>query len=161
MKKRAVFLMFLALFFFSISGCGKKDSSVSPYRAVVGIDIVTKHDGHMLRRHYTDPEKMQYVLTFLRLLKPVGTPELDPEALTQDMFLLVLTRSDGSRVYYRQTGHRYFARDTQDWFCIAPEQAVRLYELLAHMPGDDPEKLRKNTKTILIFERNFVRCRNL
>lgn len=135
--------LFFLLVFMSICGCGRKNTVLPTYRAVTQIDVVTKHGDDMLRRHYTSPEKMQYVLTFLRLLKPVGKPDVNPEALTQDMFLIVLTRSDGTKVYYRQTGHRYFAKDSQSWFSISPEQAVGLYEILAKMPSDAREIAQK------------------
>ena len=131
--------LLLGIFLF-LSGCGKARSPESVYRAVTGVDIVTKQDGQILRRHYTSPEKMQYVLTFLRLLEPVGKPNTDPEQLTEDMFLIALTRSDGSRVYYRQTGHRYVCKNDQDWFSIDPAQAAKLYELMAHIPGDQLQK---------------------
>lgn len=139
------FLFFL-LVLISISGCGRKDAVLPTYRAVTQIDVVTKRGDDVLRRHYTSPDKMQYVLTFLRLLKPVGKPDVNPETLTQDMFLIVLTRSDGTKVYYRQTGHRYFAKDDQNWFSISPEQAVGLYEILAKMPSDAGEIAQKKAK---------------
>ena len=139
MKKLALLLGVLLF----LSGCGKTPAPNTAYRAVTGIDIVTNQDGQILRRHYTAPEKMQYVLTFLRLLTPVGKPDTDPEQLTENMFLIALTRSDGSRVYYRQTAHRYVCKNDQDWFSIDPAQAAKLYQLMAHIPGDPP---RKNSK---------------
>ena len=135
--KKLVFLMIFMAFIFSMPGCRKGNSSTSHYRAVTAIDIVTQKDDTILRRHYTDQTKMQYVLTFLRLLKPTGKPDTDPEALTEDMFLIALTFSDGSQNFYRQTGHRYVAKDDQDWFSIDPNQALKLYELMAHVPSDE------------------------
>lgn len=137
MKKLALFLILLLF----LSGCGKDLSPETSYRAVTGVDIVTKQNGQILRRHYTSPEKMQYVLTFLRLLEPVGKPDTDPEQLTDNMFLIALTRSDGSQVFYRQTGHRYMCKNDQDWFSIDPMQATKLYELMAHIPGDQLRKI--------------------
>ena len=134
--KKLVFLMIFAALVFSMPGC-KKDHSQFTYRAVTEIDIVTYQEDLLLRRHYTDGKKMQYVLTFLRLLKPTGKPDIDPEELTEDMFLIALTFSDGSRNFYRQTGHRYVAKDDQNWFSIDPYQALKLYELMAHVPSDE------------------------
>ena len=148
MKKLSLFLCFLCLL--SMCGCEKENTARPSYRAVTQIDIVTKKDGELLRRHYTAPEKMQYVLTFLRLLKPVGKPEENPEQLTEDMFLIALTRSDGTQVYYRQTGHRYVCKNDQNWFSIDPEQAVRLYELMAHIPSD--QLLHDDTRSYLAYE---------
>ena len=140
MKKLALFLCFLC--FLSMCGCMAENTDKSGYRAVTQIDIVTKKDGKLLRRHYTEPEKMQHVLTFLRLLKPVGKPELNPDQLTEDMFLICLARSDGTQVYYRQTGHRYVCKNDESWFSIDPLQAVKLYELMANIPGDPLHKAR-------------------
>ena len=129
-------LTFLLISLLLLSGCGKGMSEEASYRAVIGVDIVTKQNGQLLTRHYTDPKKMEYVLTFLRLLKPVGKPDTDPEQLTDNMFLIALTRSDGSCVYYRQTGHRYVCKNGEGWFSIDPMQAAKLYELMANIPGD-------------------------
>lgn len=138
MKKAICFFALFAVFFLIIPGCRKKNSVDTSYRAVTQIDIVTKQQDALLRRHYTDPQKMQSVLVYLRLLTPTGKPEVNPEHLTDDMFLVALTFSDGSNTYYRQTGHRYVSKDDGSWFSIAPEHAVRLYELMAHTPSDIP-----------------------
>ena len=149
MKKFLISLCFLSFLSLSISGCAKENKSLCAYRAVVGIDIVTKANEKLLRRHYTDAKKMQYVLTFLRLLKPIGKPDENPDQLTEDMFLIVLTRSDGSQVFYRQTSHRYFCKNDEDWFSVDPMQAVKLYELMAHIPGDNLQESSSG---------NFVKC---
>ena len=148
--------LFFLLVFMSICGCGRKNTVLPTYRAVTQIDIVTKKDGDVLQWHYTSPEKMQYVLTFLRLLKPIGKPDINPETLTRDMFLIVLTRSDGTKVYYRQTGHRYFSKDDQNWFSISAEQAAGLYAILAQLPSDQGEFLLKKAKNTSGFFAFFL-----
>ena len=158
-KKCAFLLCFLCVLSLSISGCRQRHSDGSTYRAVTQIDIVTKQSDQLLRRHYTDAKKMQYVLTFLRLLEPVGKPDIDPETLTEDMFLIALTRSDGSRVYYRQTGHRYVCKDSEHWFSIDPMQAVKLYELMANLPSDQLPKTKTHFPDLQSFANQVFFCK--
>lgn len=132
MKKLFVFLLFLI---FLLCGCQKKPAA-PVCRVVTGVEITCQHEDVQIRKAYTDMEKMEYVLLYLRLLKPLGKPKTAPSAVNADLYEITLQLSDGSRKIYRQKDHRYFAVDQAPWQEIAPEQAEGLYRLMRKIPDD-------------------------
>lgn len=128
------------LFCFSVlimSGCGKNDAQTSPLcRVVTQVDIACRREDLLIQRFYTDPEKMESVLLYLRLLKPLGKPETDPEPLYKDVYKITVHLSDGKKRIYRQKAHRYFSKDSRTWEKIDPEYASGLYSLMRRFPSD-------------------------
>jgi hypothetical protein len=90
----------------------------------------------LIQRHYTDSQKMEYVLLYLRLLKPFGKPDTDPDQLDKDVYQITVHLSDGDRRIYRQKAHKYFSWDSRPWQKIDPAQASGLYALMEHLPSD-------------------------
>lgn len=134
MKKLLIVLCLSATL---LCGCGKKDPPPEPLaRVVTQVDISCQHGHTLIRRHYTDPDKMEYVLLYLRLLKPRGKPEQDPEQLEHAVFEITVHLSDGNKRHYRQKAHRYFSRDSRPWELIDPAQAAGLYRLMEKVPSD-------------------------
>lgn len=137
MKK--AFKLFV-LFCFSaviMSGCGIDNTQPKPLtRVVTQVDISCKKENMLIQRHYTDSQKMEYVLLYLRLLKPFGKPDTDPDQLDKDVYEITVSLSDGTKRIYRQKAHKYFSWDSRPWQQISPAKASGLYALMQHLPSD-------------------------
>lgn len=120
------------------SACAPKEIPQPLCRVVTEINIVCDHPKAQIRRHYTDSKKMQYVLIYLRLLKPKTTTALPTE--TDDLYSIQISFSDGSKRTYRQTAHRYLSRDNEPWKSIDPSSASGLYFLMRKL-SSDPDNL--------------------
>lgn len=138
MVKKFIKLFFL--FCFSaiiIPGCGKNDAQPKPLtRVVTRVDISCQKENMLIERHYTDSRKMEYVLLYLRLLKPLGKPDTDPDQLDKDIYEITVSLSDGSQKNYRQKAHKYFSWESRPWQKISPAKASGLYALMQHLPSD-------------------------
>lgn len=118
-----------------LSGCSQKEA-VPLCRVVTQVDIFCQHEDVQIRRHYTDSQKMEYVLLYLRHLKPKGIPATDPDTVDADVYNITLLLSDGNEKAYKQKDHRYLYTDTRSWRTIDPEQAAGLYQLMLKIPSD-------------------------
>ena len=136
--KKIIKLLFVCCFvLFILSGCIKNDTLQKPLcRVVTQVDISCQTEHMLMQRHYTQPEKMEYVLLYLRLLKPSGKPDVDPEQLNKDVYNITVFLSDGTKRLYRQKAHQYFASDSGPWKKIDPEKAAGLYRIMEKIPSD-------------------------
>lgn len=136
MKKQRMLSWMLCFWMLLFCGCGKE--TVPPAcRVVTQVDIFCQHEDVQIRRHYTQPQKMEYVLLYLRLLKPQGMPQIDPEQVDADVYEITVKLSDGEVKRYRQKDHRYFSEGSLPWQTIDPEQASQFYRLLGKIPSDE------------------------
>ena len=134
MKRIVTLCIFLCFLVIIMCSCDRKHTQ-PVYRAVTHVDIVTQYDDQLIRRHYSTPEKMRPVLLYLRLLKPTGNPvELDANA--EDIYLISISLSDGTRHYYRQAAHRYISRESGPYKAIDPAHAAKFYSILRQLPSD-------------------------
>lgn len=133
--KKFFLLMFCVC---SLCGCGANHTKPD-FEVVTSIDILTEHEGQLLRRHYTAQEKMRPVLLYLRMLKHSALSEPIDEPVGEDIFLITVGLSSGRRRYYRQAKHRYFSFENGPWRSIEPGSAAGLYAILRKLP-DDTEK---------------------
>lgn len=137
MKKITKLFCLFCFTAFMISGCGTGDARPKPLtRVVTRVDIACRREQMLIHRHYTDTEKMESVLLYLRLLEPVGKPDTDPERILRDQYQITVHLSDGKKRIYRQKAHRYFSADARRWKMIDPEQAAGLYTLMRRLPSD-------------------------
>ncbi len=137
MKRLFAFCLMLCLCVCGISGCSRK-APRQLCRVVTQVDIFCQKGELPIHRCYTDPDKMQSVLLYVRLLKPRGTPEVNPLSLNKEVYQITLHLSDGSKHIYQQTGHRYFQNYQGMWKKILPQSAAGLYALMEHLPSDIP-----------------------
>ena len=136
--KRMLKLFFILCFCLIMSGCGRINPPASPLcRVVTQVDISCQKDNMVINRHYTHPKKMESVLLYLRLLKPLDKPETDPNTVVREVYQISVHFSDGQKRVYRQKAHRYISVDDKPWRTIAPEQAAQLYKLMQHYPSDN------------------------
>ena len=135
MKKFFKFLLIACFSFLTLCICTEKPAQPT-LRVVTGVDISCNHKDVPIRRHYTDSDKMEYVLLYLRLLQPTTTSQYEPESANADIYEITLQLLDGSHRIYRQKDHRYLCQGEGPWQAIAPEQAEGLYRLMRKLPSD-------------------------
>lgn len=139
MKKYPAILIAVMLCGLILSGCSRNHTSrpTEPaIRYVTKVDVTCKKDQAALRWQYTDSEKMEAILLYLRTLRRSGTAQVDPQRVEGDHFEILLHYSDGSRRVYYQHADRYLSQDYKPWEQIDHKQAQDLYPLLESMPSD-------------------------
>ncbi len=135
MKKIGKLTLYLCFFTIFLSGCAT--NRVRPIcRVVTQVDISCQQEDMQIHRHYTNSQKMEYVLLYLRLLEPLGVPDTDPDRIPADVYEITLQFSDGDHKIYRQKDHRYLAVGSLPWKTIDPAQAAGLYTLMRRIPSD-------------------------
>ncbi len=135
MKKQFKLFIVSCFLIFTLFGCAKKTAQPT-LRVVTGVEISCKYKDVPIRRYYTDSKKIEYVLLYLRLLKPSATNQARPETTDGDVYEITLQLLDGGQRIYRQMDHRYLCQNTGPWQSIAPEQAEGLYRLMRKLPSD-------------------------
>ncbi len=118
--------------------CGYRASAAGhpaqPLRVVTQVDVTVRRNEESWQRHYTQPEKAQAVLNYLRLLKYRGTA--DPEEATAASFEIQVLFSNSSQKTFFQQGDSHLRRDGGPWEKIDPEQGCKLLPLLERLPSD-------------------------
>lgn len=133
MKRKLIcFFMFFAAC--CLWGCRAQQRVLC--RFVTRVDITCDHDGTPIIRSYTDEDKMEAVLLYLRLLRTGKPPAADPDLIPADIYEITVTLSDGQQRLYAQKDHRYFRKGNDAWMSIPPEQASGLYALMRHYESD-------------------------
>lgn len=136
-RKRTVLLI---IFLMSIlCGCSSQPipmDTASPPRFVTQVNVICKSDPNGLCRQYTQPKKVESMLLYLRLLRPVGNADSDPELLNGDIYKITVHLSDGTEHVYYQQSDRYLSKDLQPWQQIAQRYGDNLEPLLQNMPSD-------------------------
>ncbi len=136
MKKFTGLFLLFCFIALTFSGCGRNKTADPLCRVVTGVDIFCQHENVQIRRHYTDTQKMEWVLIYLRLLKPRSNPKTDPESIDADVYNITLHFSDSTKKTYRQKDHRYLSKDAGPWQTIDPGKAAGLYALMRYVPSD-------------------------
>ena len=137
MKKAITIFILFCFTSIIMSGCLANHSRPLT-KVVTQVDISCQQEDVNISRHYTDSQKMEYVLLYLRLLKRKGKPDADPDTMDKDIYEITVHFSDGSSRLYRQKAHRYFSEGSGAWQMIDPVQAAGLYKLMEHLPSDPP-----------------------
>ena len=95
MRKMAVLLMVCVL----LGGC-KKTEKVPEHRVVTGVEVEYHQGEQVLHRSYHKLENIQFMLNYLRILKPFGP--VIPEGESADSCEITLEYSDGPDSVYQQ-----------------------------------------------------------
>ena len=136
MRKIKVLTLVFCSLCFLFSGCKKTPEpapSTASYGLVTGVEI-TRSDG--FSRYYTDPQKINVVLEYLRLLRPLGPIPPTQEALQQDSYEITVHLQDGSQRIHRQQSDCFAAKDQGFWGVIDPDLGQCLPLLMAQLPSD-------------------------
>ena len=139
MKKRLIFLTAFIFLVIIITYSNAVHTPPALTRVVTHVDITSQQEQVPVHRHYNTPEKVESVLLYLRLLRPLYNPEIDPETVSGDVYEITLHYSDGQSRTYRQKAHRFISMDRRPWQTVDPKYAAGLYELLRYYPSDPPE----------------------
>jgi len=102
---------------------------------VTGIHIAATQDGSTIQKTLTDSAAMHRVLTYLRILDPYITAELEPDTFRTDRYEITVEYSDGNRTVYRQLYDEYLQIDDGDWKKIDPAHGGNLLSIVSELPG--------------------------
>ncbi|MBQ3146731.1 MAG: hypothetical protein IJB91_03270 [Oscillospiraceae bacterium] len=136
MMKRKLGILILSLFLF-LPGCSR-EKRPSSFPLVTEITVHYENGPIQGQLHYTEDEKMQLILTYLRLLKPYGQPPEDPETADGTLFEISLHYADGGSSVYQQKADRYLKSGEKPWLCIPSQKAMELSTLLGYLEEDVP-----------------------
>lgn len=117
------------VFFFCLllTGCAAKPK---PLHLVTKISVT---DRAGITKDYTEPQKMETILYYLRSLEPQGRPDTDPERIMGEAYRICVEYADGGQSIYRQRANRFLSRDAHPWQKIDPQKAAVLRPLLDSM----------------------------
>ncbi len=123
-----------ALVCICLCGCEKNRP---PLPAMVEkVDVYGNHQGAIVRRHYTDPQKMEKVLNLLRQFPYRGKTTLNPFTLPGDDFSITVSLSGGSRKVYHVQSTGFLCRPGGSWEKSDREVTERLLPILEDTPSD-------------------------
>lgn len=139
MKKSGKVYILALLMLFIFSGCSRvhtPEATNPSTQMAVRVDVFCTRDGDSLERSYTAPEKLEAMLLYLRLLKPHGRAEVDPEELTGTAIRITVHLSSGQKRVYRLRADRFLSKDAAPWQTVDESHAQDLYPLLLLMESD-------------------------
>ena len=105
-------------------------------RLVTGIHVQAQQQQVILDRTYTDPEKMEAVLYYLRALEQRQPVSNDPERYAGRQDRIELTYSDGTTRQIFQRCDQFLSEDLGPWQTVDRKKAAFLYPLLKSIPSD-------------------------
>lgn len=120
-----------------LSGCGAP--SVPQYRVVEKITVTVSHNAQIREYAYTQPEKMQSILLYLRRMQTYAPEAIAPETFRSDAFRIILHRSDGTQTVYHQIADGFLQKDGGDWEKVDARHASSLLRLLELLNGPQTE----------------------
>ena len=132
MRKKVLLILLIISVALGVLGCSK---AVVP-GIVVRAEVTYEHQGQTLYRCYTQPEKLNGLMTRLRQQGFRGYADVDPERLEGDRCRIELTRFDGTKAIILQNANRYRSTDYRRWEKVDENQAKKLYPYLLESPGD-------------------------
>ncbi len=147
MKKLLKLLLLLILIISSCSACSAKTTlrTNALCRYVVQADITCRDNGQVLHRKYTNDEKIEVILLYLRTLEKRGkvteSYEVNFEKILENSevkteYEILLTFSDSNQKIYQQKGDKYLSVDNGYWENIMPKQGHRLSKIFKLLPSD-------------------------
>ena len=128
----------LVLMLFMLCGCRqeapRETEALCNY--VTRVDMTCSSGGQMLYKQYTQDEKIESVLYYLRLLENDGDLQMLPRNATGADFEILLFFSDGGCRSYRQKGAAYLSQDGGPWKILKQRQGRKLMTLFKLLPSD-------------------------
>lgn len=135
-KKILWILLGISLLFCGCRANAESPEPAPPLRIVTQVSVTCRPTDGIGERHYTQSQKMEAILNYLRSLEYAGKAEVDPELLAGNAYQITVQLSDGSTQVYYQRADRYLSRNCAPWEKIDPEQATLLAPLLQDMQSD-------------------------
>lgn len=138
--KRNAAVSFLLLFSLWLSGCqGRQAAAPARCAVVTGVDVECRYEDYVLQRVYSTEEKINAVLTYLRLLSPKQLSGEDPEQIAGERYVIRLHFSSGPDQIYYQHSNRFLSARRSPWQAVSPTKAGKLHDLMLHFPSDTNE----------------------
>lgn len=128
-------LPIFALLTVLLTGCAVQPQEPS-VRVVTRVDVTCNRDGQLLQRQYTETEKMQPLLNYLRLLEPRGLATVDPELVRGNAYEITLHFSQGAPTVYYQHSERFLSKNRHPWQKVDSHLSGELYPILRDLPSD-------------------------
>ena len=134
---KRLFLFLLIILSLPLTGCSKADLPLQPLcRTVTQVSVTASHNGAVTYHTYTESEKMETMLNYLRLLFPDTSANIEPETFRSDAYRITVNYSDGNHSTYYQIYNDFLKKDDGKWQKIAADQGAALYPILCSMPSD-------------------------
>lgn len=120
-----------------LSGCGALTGP--EYRVVERITVTVSHNAQIREYEYTQPEKMQSILLYLRRMQSYAPEAIAPETFRSDAFRIILHRSDGTQTVYHQIADGFVQKNGGVWEKVDARHAASLLRLLELLNGSQGE----------------------
>ena len=130
-KMKIAWAIFLCLL---LAGC--RLQTFQPVRVVTRVDVSCDRGYQVMRRQYTNPEKISMVLNYLRLQKDLGPPDTNPESAPGERMQIDVVMSDGTHRFYYQHAGEFLSEKNQIWHEIDSELASGFQLRLQMIPTD-------------------------
>ena len=138
MKRLTACLYVAVLCVLMLSGCNSNEQGDRiPDRIVTGIDIYCQKPTCTVTRRYTHPDKIEAILTYLRLLHPIGPVTPTEEARQGDLYEIVVHLNDGGHRIHRQQADSFAFTRRPFWGVIDRQLGNKLPFLMALLPSDN------------------------
>lgn len=122
------------MFCLLLTGCHVPQTPKS--RLVTEMTVEVQLQQETLCRRYTDPQKMETILSYLRAMEGQIHRCSTPERYAGPRYRMELHYTDGSTSYIFQHADRFLSRDFQPWLEINRNHAAFLLPLIKSLPGD-------------------------
>lgn len=120
-----------------LSGCqSRQEPTISRCTVVTGVDVECRYENYILQRSYRSEEKINAVLTYLRLLAPKPLSGADPEQIVGERYVIRLHFSSGPDQVYYQHSNRFLSAQRAPWQAVSPTKADKLHDLMLHFASD-------------------------
>lgn len=134
--RRKFAALFIAFMIFLCVGCASQRSDQGSYRVVTKIDVHYYKKPLVSEGSFSDPEKMQKILYYLRKISPYGTPTENPEQVQGSDFYITLFYSDHTTKTFQQRDNRFMRINGGPWKRIDPKRALMLSQILGTLDSD-------------------------
>ena len=135
--KKAKFWVLLLLTAVIFSGCVYAANTEKPLlRVVTKIHVSYENGPIRTQQTFTQEEKIDKILNYLRGIRPYGKPEQDPETVQGSLYRIILYHSDGYQKHYLQKSDRFMKIEDGKWEKIDSGKAKALGNLLGRMESD-------------------------
>ena len=129
---------FVILLLYFLTGCTyyAPPGANHPVRVVTRVDVSTTQDGQLLHYHYSETDKMEAILRYLRNLNPDRSTPITPDTFRTDTYEIRLTLSDGTQTVYHQIYDEYLQKNGGQWQSIDSTKGAAIQQLLLILPSD-------------------------
>lgn len=129
---RQVVFTFILFLCCVTGGCARQQPEKN-VRVVTSITVTSTHRSQLRTQTFTDEEKMEIILNYLRKLDPYTRTDISPDSFRSDAYEIIVSYSDGNHSVYRQIYDQYFQIPDGTWRKIDPNRGGQLLGILGSM----------------------------